>query len=71
MRFKKFNKNKRVFFKRKKKFNSIKHFFKFGDKGLFTLFQLRIEKIHLKLVRRIIRKKKRKKRKKMMIHNKY
>lgn len=61
MQFKKFKKVKRISFKRKKKFNSREHFFKFGDKGLFSIFQLRIEKIHLKIIRKIIKKKKKNK----------
>lgn len=68
---KKLNKIKQIPFKRKKKFNSVKFFFKFGDKGLFNVFQTRIEKIYLKIIRRIIKKKYRKKRKKNRINNKY
>lgn len=71
MKFKKNNKTKRIGFKRKKSFNNLIYFFRFGDKALFTVFQLRIEKIYLKIIRKIIRKKYRKKRKKVKIHNKY
>ena len=65
------HKVKRISFKRKKKFNCLKYFFRFGDKALFTQFQLRLEKIYLKIIRKIIRKKYRKKNKKLKIHNKY
>lgn len=66
-----FNKVRRISFKRKKEFNCLKYFFRFGDKALFSKFQLRIEKIYLKIIRKIIRKKYRKKTKKLKIHNKY
>ena len=64
MQRKKLLKQRRIPFKRKKQFNNIKYFFKFGDKGLFANSQLRIERIYLKIFKRIIRKKYRKKKKK-------
>lgn len=71
MKFKKFNKIKRILYKRKRKFSSLGYSFKFGDKGLFSRNQFRIEKIHIKILRKIFKKKLRKRRKKLKIHNKY
>lgn len=71
MRKNKISKIKQIPFKRKKQFNRSKILFKYGDKGLFTRFQMRIEKIYLKIIRKIIKKKARKRTKKLKIHNRY
>ena len=65
------NKNKKINYKRKKLFNTKKKNFCFGNTGFFNIFQNRIEKIYLKIIKKFIRKKYRKRRKKIKIYNKY
>ena len=71
IKFRKLLKQKKVPYKRKKQFNTIKYFFKFGDKALFSDFQYRIERIYFKIIKKIIKKKYKKKKKKTKIHNRY
>jgi len=71
LRLKSTKKVKQINFKRKKFFNTIGLKFCFGDKGLFSKMQFRIEKIHIKIIRKLIKKRYRKKVKKIRVYNKY
>jgi len=71
LRLKNSNKVKQINFKRKKKFGILFLKFCFGDKGLFTKLQSRVEKINIKIIRKLIKKRYRKKVKKIKVYNKY